>query len=121
MATPRFAIRYADGSVHEGGGDSDELVPVTLMISRDWRLAPAGRVLGVIVEDPDTGRKVLRGGDYYFPVEHGEYGFADDLKPWLCKLGGAVKIGEYVSSEIMAAFWVWAKSYRRIDPARPSP
>lgn len=122
--TPRFAIYYADGTVHEGGGESDEFVDVTLRVSRDWLAAPADRVLGVIVEKPR--RQVLRstrkpnsgsdlfGVEFYFPVEDGEFGFADDIGAWLRKIGGVVKRGEYVSSERMDAFWKWAKGYARI-------
>lgn len=112
--TPRFAIYYADGSVVEGGGEDDELVDITLRVSRDWLAAPADRVLGVIVEHPQTSRVVLRGGEFFYPVEGGEYGFADDIGAWLRKLGGAVKRGEYVSTEGMARMWAWAKSYIRI-------
>lgn len=123
--TQRFAIYYADGTVHEGGGEEDELVDVTIRVSRDWLEAPSDRVLGVIVEKPH--RQVLRatrkenaadrelfGVEWYYPTEDGEFGFADDLGAWLRKLGGAVKRGEYVSSERMAAFWEWAKGYGRI-------
>ena len=112
--TKRFAIYYADGSVYDGGGESDELVPLTLMVSRDWLNAPADRVLSVVVEDPYVSRTVLHGTDWYFPVEDGQYGGSDHLRAWLRKLGGAVKAGEYVSSEAMAAMWAWAKRYARI-------
>lgn len=113
--TPRFAIYYADGSVVEGGGPTDETVAVTLRVSRDWLRAKSTGVLAVICEDPYTSRVVQRGADHYFPLEHGQYGFADDLKPWLFgKLEGVIKLGEYVSSETMAAMWRWAKSYVRI-------
>lgn len=125
MPTPRFAIYYADGSVCEGGGPGDEYVAVTIRVSRDWLEAPADRVLGVIVEQPN--RQVLRstrktnfsdgelfGVEWYYPMESGEYGFSDDLGAWLRKLGGAVKRGEWVTSERMAAFWRWAKGYARI-------
>lgn len=124
MATPRFAIYYADGSIAEGGGEADEFVDLVVRVSRDWLAAPADRVLGVIVEKPH--RQVLRsarksnserelfGVEWYFPVDDGEFGFADDLGAWLRKLGGVVKRGEYVSSEVMANFWKWAKSYTRI-------
>ena len=121
MPTPRFAIYYADGSVREGGGVDDEYVELTIRVSRDWLEAPADRVLGVVVEKPH--RQVLRatrkseelfGTEWYFPLENGEYGFADDLGAWLRKLGAVVKRGEYVSSERMAKFWRWAKNYARI-------
>lgn len=112
--TPRFAIHYADGTVYEGGGISDELVPVTVEVSRDWLAAPQDRVLGIIVENKETGRVVLRGGEWYFPTADGEYGFSDDLGAWMRKLNGSVKRGEYVSSEEMAAFWRWAKNYSAI-------
>lgn len=115
MTPPRFAIYYADGSVREGGGPGDEFVDVTLRVSRDWLRAPSTRVLAVICEEPYVSRTVHRGGDYYFPIEHGQYGFADDLKPWLMgKLEGVTKLGEYVSGETMAAMWRWAKAYTRI-------
>lgn len=123
--TPKFAIFYADGTVHEGGGADDEFIDVTLRVSRDWLNAPADRVLGIIVEKPH--RQVLRstrkdnssdgelfGVEWYYPLGQGEYGFADDLGAWLRKLGGVVKRGEYVSSERMAAFWGWANGYMGI-------
>ena len=109
-----FAIRYADGSVFEGGGPDDELVDVTLRVSRDWLAAPREGVLAVLVENALTGRVVLRGGEFYYPVEDSEYGFADDLGAWTNKLGGTVKRGEYVSTEVMDDMWRWAKSYERI-------
>lgn len=121
MPTPRFAIYYADGSVCEGGGNDDEYVELTIRVSRDWLQAPADRVIGIIVEKPH--RQVLRatrkgkelfGTEWYYPLGQGEFGFADDLGAWLRKLGGAVKRGEYVSSEVMTAFWKWAKGYTRI-------
>lgn len=115
--TERFAIYYADGSVYEGGGEGDELIDVTIRVSRDWLAAPADRVLGVIVENPQTGRVVLRGGEFFYPVEGSEYGFADDLGAWLHKLGGVVKRGEYVSTEVMGRMWAWAKRYVRIPKA----
>ena len=130
MATPRFAVYYADGSVVEGGGPDDELVEVTIRVSRDWLAAPADRVLGVVVEkDPairahvnDT-RSVLRGVEkdnaenlygveWYYPTEGGEYGFADDLGAWLRKLGHVVKRGEYVSNARMTEFWQWVKGWK---------
>lgn len=134
MGTPRFAIRYADGSVHEGGGPEDVYVEIVirwpgrensvLRVSRDWMEAPYDRVLMVIVEKPhrqvlratrkDNSEQELFGAEWYYPVEDGEYGFADDLGAWLRKLGGAVKRGEYVSSEQMAVAWAWAKGYTRI-------
>ena len=122
--TPRFAIYYADGTVHEGGGEADEFVEVTIRVSRDWLEAPADRIIGVIVEKPH--RQVLRstrkknsefelfGVEWYYPTEDGEFGFADDLGAWLRKIGGVVKRGEYVSSERMTAFWKWAKGYAGI-------
>lgn len=124
MATPRFAIYYADGAVHEGGGPDDELVDVAIRVSRDWLEAPASRVLGVIVENPLTGRVVLRSGEFYYPTEDGEYGFADDLGAWTRKFGGAVKRGEYVSTRIIMKMWTWAKAYTRIPrdgPRLPDP
>ena len=112
--TPRFAIYYADGSVTEGGGPDDELVDVTIRVSRDWLAAPDDRVLGIAVENPLTGRVILRGSEFFYPVEDGEYGFADDLGAWMRKLRGTVKRGEYVSTEAMARMWRWAKTYTRI-------
>lgn len=117
---PRFAIYYADGLIVEGGGPDDELVDVTIRVSRDWLRARSTRVLAVVCEDPYTSRTVQRGGDYYFPVGDGQYGFADDLKPWLLgKIEGVVKLGEYVSGETMAAMWQWVKAYTRIPRNGP--
>jgi hypothetical protein len=110
--TPRFAVFYADGSVVEGGGEDDEFVEVTIRVSRDWLEAPAARVLGVVAEQGDISRVVLRGVDFYYPLEDGEYGFADHLAAWSRKMGGVVKEGEYVSDRLMAGFWAWAKEYR---------
>ena len=123
--TRRFAIRFADNTVVEGGGPDDELVPVTIMVSRDWLSAPSDRVLGVIVET-NQSRQVLRGAkselgrklfgtEFYYPVEDGEYGFSDDLGAWLRKMNGTIKRGEYVSSKVMEEFWSWANNYTGIS------
>lgn len=97
--TQRFAIFYADGSVYEGGGPDDALVPIIVHVSRDWLDAPADGVLFVAVDEDRTKNVVLQGADFYFPVTDGEgYGFSDHLGAWLRgNLPGFVKFGEYVS------------------------
>ena len=99
--TQRFAIFYADGSIYEGGGPNDELVDVTIKVSRDWLNAPHERVLFVAKDESHSGGCVLQGADYYFPITDGEgYGFADHLGAWLRgNLSGVVKLGEYVSGK----------------------
>lgn len=115
MATPKFAIFYADETVYEGGGEDDEMVEISTRVPRSWLEAPSDRVLFVVFEDPITGRVVLRGADFYYPFPEGGGGFSDDLKPFLRgNLPGLVKNGEYVSSERMGAGWQRVKAYDRI-------
>lgn len=105
VAIPRFAIFYADGSVTEGGGAHDELVPVTVLVSRDWLAAKSDRVLFVAVAELHSSRQVLQGGDFYFPVTSCEgFGVADHLGAWLRgNLPEVMKLGEYVSGKRFVA------------------
>jgi hypothetical protein len=125
MSTPRFAIFYADGSIHEGGGGDDELIPVTLMVSRDWLAAPSMGVLFVAVEDPYVSRRVMRNGNYYFPTDSGDYGNGVEIAEFLAgKLPSVVKHGEYVSKERFVEILQAVKAYTRIPrngPTEPDP
>ena len=125
MPTLKFDAFYADGTVCEGGGPGDEMVPVTLMVSRDWLAAPTEGLLYVVVENPYTSRHVLSGADFYFPVGDGDYGMADHLQAWLGgMLPGVVKFGRYVSGKRFVEVLQKVKADARIPrdgPRLPSP
>lgn len=98
---PRFAIFYADGSVVEGGGPDDDLVP--LLVSRKWLEAPSDGVVVVAQKIPGVRNQRHYNSDYYyaFPANHhgaGEIGCAFSIGPFLRQLG-LVKFGGWTGTE----------------------
>ncbi len=60
--------------------------------------APSDGVIGVVAANDEVGRRVFHGRDFYFILEDGTIGEADDLGPFLRKLG-VVKFGRWVGDK----------------------
>ena len=100
---PRFALYYADGSVHRGGGPEDREL-VVYALPRSWVEAPALGVLIGLSENEANGRDWHRGGEQYYAVPHGARGGPaitasgpeTRLVPFVCGKLGLVKLGEFM-------------------------
>lgn len=95
---PRGAIFYANGTHHEFGGPDDELVPI--WVSRAWLEAPSDGVIAVSAAQDYTGRHMLRGDEFYYPLLDGSYevGMCNNLHSFI-RTSGLVKCGSWVGSK----------------------
>ena len=82
-----FAIFYADGSIVEGS------------TYEDWLAAPVDGIQAVVAEDPEVGRRVLSGKDFYYCFEKGGFYQTDDLGAHLRAYYPQIKHGLCVSRE----------------------
>lgn len=115
MAFEPFAIFYDDGSVVEGGDDTDELVEITFKVSKKWLEAPNDGVQAIVVRNPYTCRYVWRGHDHYFTLDGGELHAADDIGAYLRKhLKGMMKFGLCMNTEEYAELAKKVKAYDKI-------
>lgn len=115
MAFEPFAIFYADGSVVEGGDESDELVELTYKVSKKWLEAPNDGEQAVVVRNPYTCRYVWRGHDHYFQMDGGEIHAADDIGAYLrMHLQGMMKFGLCMNTEDFAEIAKAVKAYDKI-------
>ncbi len=100
---PRFALYYADGSVHGGGGPEDTDL-VVYALPRSWVTAPPLGVLIGVSENTENGRDWHRGGEQYYAVPHGARGGPaitasgpeTRLVPFVSGKLGLVKLGEFM-------------------------
>lgn len=110
-----FAIFYDDGSIVEGGGDDDEIIEVTLRVSKKWCAAPVDGIQAVVVRNPYSCRYVWRGLDHYFMLSGGEIHGADSIGAYLRKhLKGVMKFGLCLNTEEYAEVAKRVKSYTKI-------
>ena len=125
MTAPKqFAIFYADGSVYEGGGETDKWVEVKLKISSDWLHAPADGVQAVVQENPYTCRYVWRNSDFYYWVPEGEVCSTDDIGPYMRAHLPMIKHGLCTTEEQFESVMRRVKGYNRIPRTgerRPKP
>lgn len=110
-----FAILYGDGSIVEGGDETDQEVEVTFKVSKKWLEAPNDNVQAVIVRNPYSCRYVWRGQDHYFMLNGGEIHSADDIGAYLrCHLKGMMKFGLCLNTEEYAELQKKVKAYKKI-------
>ena len=115
MAFEPFAIFYDDGSIVEGGDETDEIVELTFRVSKQWLEAPNDGVQAVVVRNPYSCRYVWRGQDHYFMLDGGEIHAADDIGAYLRKhLMGMMKYGLCLNTEDYAKVAAKVKAYDKI-------
>lgn len=113
---------YADGSILEGGGASDELVTLTFTLPRRWLDAPNDGLQATIQEDKYVCRKVQMGRANFIMLPQ-EYGGGntiyqpenDDLgvyvRTWL---RGMVKYGQIIGDDAYHDMRARVKAYTGI-------
>jgi hypothetical protein len=110
-----FAIFYHDGSIVEGGDETDEEVEITFKVSKKWLEAPNDGLQAVIVKNPYSCRYVWRGHDHYFMLPGGEIHSADDIGAYLrMYLKGMMKFGLCLNTEDYAKLHQKIKAYNKI-------
>lgn len=82
--------------------------------------APSDGVLAVVEKDPQVGYVVYHGKDYYFKIpDDGTIGMADDLGPFLRRLG-VIKFGRWAGRTTWGREWDRIVSESRRDFGKKS-
>ena len=81
-----------------------------------WEEPPRDGVLCVVVRNEKTGRQIFQGSDFYFQIPGTDtLGYADDLGPFLRKLG-LVKFGRWSSDKLMESTLIKAQNDADLPP-----
>lgn len=113
---PKFELNYNDGSQVRGGGP-DDMEFVTYTFLKSWVDAPGDGIVSALVENDETGRRLLHPHERYYciPLEaHGGSDFAfteaeTGLGPLVRGQLGIVKEGLWVSDELYRELFLKAK------------
>ena len=125
---PEFALYYADGSVHRGGGPEDREL-VVYAWPRSWVEAPAMGLLIGASENRVNGRDWHRGMEQIYAVPFGARGGPamtatgpeTRLIPLVCGKLGIVKLGEFMRSQEYHAVMRQAMDDGYVPARKPQP